>query len=48
MLAYDTAKTVEAAKSLHERAGRRNLFIKIPGTPRACRLSPRRSPPACR
>ena len=31
-LAYDTAKTVEAAKSLHERAGRRNLFIKIPGT----------------
>ena len=32
-LAYDTAKTVEAAKSLHERAGRRNLFIKIPGTP---------------
>ena len=31
-LAYDTAKTVAAAKSLHERAGRRNLFIKIPGT----------------
>jgi len=31
-LAYDTGKTVEAAKSLHERAGRRNLFIKIPGT----------------
>jgi transaldolase len=31
-LAYDTAKTVEAAKSLHERAARRNLFIKIPGT----------------
>jgi transaldolase len=31
-LAYDTAKTVEAAKSLHERAGRPNLFIKIPGT----------------
>lgn len=32
-LAYDTAKTVEAAKSLHARAGRGNLFIKIPGTP---------------
>ncbi len=31
-LAYDTDKTVEAAKSLHVRAGRRNLFIKIPGT----------------
>jgi transaldolase len=31
-LAYDTAKTVQAAKSLHERAARRNLFIKIPGT----------------
>jgi transaldolase len=31
-LAYDTDKTVEAAKSLHARAGRRNLFIKIPGT----------------
>ncbi len=31
-LAYDTAKTVEAAKALHQRAGRRNLFIKIPGT----------------
>jgi transaldolase len=31
-LAYDTAKTVAAAKALHERAGRRNLFIKIPGT----------------
>ena len=31
-LAYDTAKTVDAAKSLHERAGRGNLFIKIPGT----------------
>jgi len=31
-LAYDTARTVEAAKSLYARAGRRNLFIKIPGT----------------
>lgn len=31
-LAYDTAKTVEAAKALHDKAGRRNLFIKIPGT----------------
>lgn len=33
LLAYDTAKTVEAAKSLHHTAERRNLFIKIPGTP---------------
>ena len=33
VLAYDTARTVGAAKSLHSRAGRANLFIKIPGTP---------------
>jgi transaldolase len=33
LLAYDTARTVEAAKTLHARAGRSNLFIKIPGTP---------------
>lgn len=32
-LAYDTASTVKAAKELHERAERDNLFIKIPGTP---------------
>src|SRR5580698_6665825 len=32
LLAYDTAKTVEAAKSLHAKADRKNLFIKIPGT----------------
>ena len=32
LLAYDTEKTVAAAKDLHEQAGRRNLFIKIPGT----------------
>ncbi|MCZ7628749.1 MAG: transaldolase [Microthrixaceae bacterium] len=32
-LAYDTAATVAAAKALHTRAGRDNLFIKIPGTP---------------
>jgi transaldolase len=32
-LAYDTARTVEAAESLHSRAARPNLFIKIPGTP---------------
>ncbi len=31
-LAYDTAKTLAAAKGLHARAGRLNLFIKIPGT----------------
>jgi transaldolase len=33
LLAYDTARTVEAAKALHAQAGRPNLFIKIPGTP---------------
>lgn len=33
LLAYHTARTVEAAKALHARAGRSNLFIKIPGTP---------------
>jgi len=31
-LAYDTCSTIEAAKALHARAGRPNLFIKIPGT----------------
>jgi transaldolase len=33
LLAHDTAGTVAAAKQLHARAGRPNLFIKIPGTP---------------
>src|SRR6267154_2629986 len=32
LLAHDTASTVAAAKELHGRAGRPNLFIKIPGT----------------
>jgi transaldolase len=32
-LAYDTASTLAAAKDLHARAARPNLFIKIPGTP---------------
>src|SRR5262249_53526615 len=32
-LAYDTQRSVAAAKDLHARAGRPNLFIKIPGTP---------------
>ena len=32
LLANDTARTIAAAKKLHERAGRPNLFIKIPGT----------------
>jgi len=31
-LAYDAASTVTAARDLHKRAGRPNLFIKIPGT----------------
>src|ERR1700716_3379260 len=33
LLAYDTARTLAAAKALHARAGRPNLLIKIPGTP---------------
>jgi transaldolase len=32
LLAYDTASTLAAATELHARAGRPNLFIKIPGT----------------
>jgi transaldolase len=32
LLAHDTARTLAAAKDLHARADRPNLFIKIPGT----------------
>ena len=32
LLAYDTATTTKVAKELHQKAGRENLFIKIPGT----------------
>src|SRR5271169_3903542 len=32
LLAYDSASTLAAAKDLHARAARPNLFIKIPGT----------------
>jgi len=32
LLAHDMASTIAAAKSLHARAGRPNLLIKIPGT----------------
>jgi len=32
LLAHETAKTIAAAKELSARAGRPNLFIKIPGT----------------
>jgi transaldolase len=32
LLAYDTASTLAAAKDLHARADRPNVFIKIPGT----------------
>jgi transaldolase len=32
LLAHDTAATIIAAKELYSRAGRPNLFIKIPGT----------------
>jgi transaldolase len=33
LLARDTARTVTAARDLHRKAGKPNLFIKIPGTP---------------
>jgi transaldolase len=33
LLANDSKNTIRAAKLLHERAARPNLFIKIPGTP---------------
>jgi transaldolase len=32
LLAYDTARTVAAARNLHARGNRPNLYIKIPGT----------------
>jgi len=32
LLAYDTATTLDAARELHARAAKPNLFIKIPGT----------------
>jgi transaldolase len=32
LLAHDTAGTLAAARELHDRSGKRNLFIKIPGT----------------
>jgi transaldolase len=32
LLAYDTQGTIAAAKKLHEKAARPNLYIKIPGT----------------
>ncbi len=33
LLAHDTDSTLAAARDLHRRAGKPNLFIKIPGTP---------------
>jgi transaldolase len=33
LLAHDTTNTLAAARDLHRRSGKRNLFIKIPGTP---------------
>jgi transaldolase len=35
LIARDTPRTIAEAKALHARAMRRNLFIKIPGTPEA-------------
>jgi len=33
LLADDTRSTIEAARSIHQLAGRPNLYVKIPGTP---------------
>lgn len=33
LLAYDAKTTAQVAQALHKKAARRNLFIKIPGTP---------------
>jgi transaldolase len=33
LIANDTAKSIESAKSIHREADRENLFVKIPGTP---------------
>ena len=33
LLVHDTNRTLAAARSLHQRGGKPNLFIKIPGTP---------------
>jgi len=33
LLAHDTESTLTAARGLHDRGGKPNLFIKIPGTP---------------
>ncbi|MCE5230714.1 transaldolase [bacterium] len=32
LIAYDTKKSIQMARDLHRRAGRPNVFIKIPGT----------------
>ena len=39
LLADDTAESIRAASRLHVAGGRKNLFIKIPGTPRPCSRS---------
>jgi transaldolase len=33
LIAYDTVKSVAAAKQLHDKANRPNLLLKIPATP---------------
>ena len=48
LLAYDTQRTIAAARDLNQRAGKPNLFIKIPGTKEGCRRLRKRSLPACR
>ena len=44
LLAYDTENTISAAKDIHQKVDRPNVFIKIPGTPQGFRPLNRRSP----
>jgi transaldolase len=48
LLARDTKTTLREALELHARAGRPNVFIKIPGTAEACPRSRKRFSRACR
>jgi transaldolase len=48
LLAHDTASTLAAAKSLHTRAGRPNLLIKIPGTKEGLPAIEESVSPVCR
>jgi len=48
LLAHDTKSTLAAALDLHKRAGKPNLFIKIPGTAEGLPAIEEAILPACR